>query len=42
MSALERKGGGVNDYKLLETRSYVSTWRSLLEFRSKVSTWVSF
>jgi len=23
----ERKGRGVNDYKLLETRSNVSTWR---------------
>jgi len=38
----ERKGRGVNDYKLLETRSNVSTWESLLESRSKVSTWVSF
>jgi len=38
----ERKGRGVNDYKLLETRSNVSTWESLLESRSKVNTWVSF
>jgi len=38
----ERKCRGVNDYKLIETSSNVSTWRSLLEFRSKVSTWVIF
>ena len=45
MSALDRKKGrvgGVNDYKLLEIRSNVSTWRSLLESRSKVNTWMSF
>ena len=34
----ERKGRGVNDYTLLETRSNVSTWGSLLESRSEVST----
>jgi len=34
----ERNGRGVNDYKLLETRSNVSTWGSLLESRSKVRT----
>ena len=38
----ERNGRGVNDYKLVETRSTVSTWGILLESRSKVSTWVSF
>jgi len=41
MSALERKVTGVNNYKLLETRSNVSTWVSLLESRSNVSTWVT-
>ena len=38
----ERKGRGVNDYKLLETRLNGSTWGSLLESTSKMSTWVSF
>ena len=41
LSVLERKGRGVNDYKLLETRLNVSTWGSLLESMSKVSTWVN-
>ena len=38
----KRKGRGVNDYKLIKTRSNVRTWGSLLESRSKVRIWVSF